>query len=190
MRWLTDFYDFRYKWIATAATGIHHTKAWLSQLAIFKNEIWTWRHFRRTICNKFCFKLGKMSQKRIEFLRLHLEHLAWIEHLLLSGIRDSRKAGRLWGMMRGVRGVRKSIHQSWLWFWLFPKLRRCRYERIVTGSKAWTIGRLRNCVGAHLGKIVCDKDRVVDWCIVLLEMPLTQFQECWPIPTESLPELP
>ena len=30
----------------------------------------------------------------------------------LSGIRDSRKAGSLWGMMRGVGGVRKSIHQS------------------------------------------------------------------------------
>ena len=32
----------------------------------------------------------------------------------LSGIRDSRKAGSLWGMKRGVGGVRKSIHQSWL----------------------------------------------------------------------------
>ena len=32
----------------------------------------------------------------------------------LSGIRDSRKAGSLWGMMRGVGGVRKTIHQSWL----------------------------------------------------------------------------
>ena len=41
-------------------------------------------------------------------------HLAWIEHQFLSGIRDSRKARSLWGMMRGVGGVRKSIHQSWL----------------------------------------------------------------------------
>ena len=55
-----------------------------------------------------------MQQKRKECFRLHLEHLAWIEHQFLSGIRDSRKAGSLWGMMRGVRGVRKSIHQSWL----------------------------------------------------------------------------
>ena len=45
---------------------------------------------------------------------LLLEHLAWIGHQFLSGIRDSRKAGNLWGMMRGVGGVRKSIHQSWL----------------------------------------------------------------------------
>ena len=42
-----------------------------------------------------------------------LKHLAWIEHQFLSGIRDSRRAGSLWGMMRGVGGVRKSIHQSW-----------------------------------------------------------------------------
>ena len=39
---------------------------------------------------------------------------AWNEHQFLSGIRDSRKAGSLWGMIRGVGGVRKSIHQSWL----------------------------------------------------------------------------
>ena len=55
-----------------------------------------------------------MPQKRMECFRLLLEHLAWIEHQFLSGIRDSRKAGSLWGMMRGVGGVRKSIHQSWL----------------------------------------------------------------------------
>ena len=63
---------------------------------------------------KFCFKLGKMPQKRMECFRLLFDHLAWIEHQFLSGIRDSRKAGNLWGMMRGVGGVRKSIHQSWL----------------------------------------------------------------------------
>ena len=30
----------------------------------------------------------------------------------------------------------------------------------------------------------------MDWCIVLVEMPQTRFEECWPIPTEYLPELP
>ena len=54
----------------------------------------------------------------MECFRLLLDHLAWIEHHFLSGIRDSRKAGR---MMRGVGGVSKSInsgiltiYQSWL----------------------------------------------------------------------------
>ena len=54
----------------------------------------------------------------MECLRLLFDHLAWIEHQFLSGIRDSRKAGSLWGMMRGVGGVRKLIHQSWLAKWL------------------------------------------------------------------------
>ena len=76
---------------------------WISKMQYGREEEWY------TI--KLCFKLGKkMPQKRIECFRLLLEHLAWIEHQFLSGIRDSRKAG----MMRGVGGVRKSIHQSWL----------------------------------------------------------------------------
>ena len=50
----------------------------------------------------------------MECFRLLLEHLAWIEHQFLSDIRDSRKTGSLWGMMRSVGGVRISIHQSWL----------------------------------------------------------------------------
>ena len=64
---------------------------------------------------KLCFKLGKkMLQKRMEFFRLLFDHLAWIEHEFLSGIRDSRKTQSLWGIMRGVGGVRKSVHHSWL----------------------------------------------------------------------------
>ena len=55
-----------------------------------------------------------MPQKRMECFRLLFNHLPWIEHQFLSSIRDSRKAGSLWGMMRGVGRVRKSIHHSWL----------------------------------------------------------------------------
>ena len=53
-------------------------------------------------------------QKRMKCFRLLLEHLAGVEHQFLSGIRASRKPRSLWGMIRGVGGVRKSIHQSWL----------------------------------------------------------------------------
>ena len=60
---------------------------------------------------KFCFKLGKNATETYGML---LEHLTWIKHQFLSGIRDSREAGSLWGMARGVGGVRKSIHNSWL----------------------------------------------------------------------------
>ena len=57
MRWLTNFYDFMFKWTATAAIGIHPTKAWLSQLVNFKNAIWT---LEERYAIKFCFRLGKM----------------------------------------------------------------------------------------------------------------------------------
>ena len=50
----------------------------------------------------------------MECFRLLWEHLARFEHHFLSGIRDSRKAGSLWGMKRRVGAVMKSIHQRWL----------------------------------------------------------------------------
>ena len=65
------------------------------------------------ICNKIVLNLEKMLQKRIECFRLLFDYLGWIEHRFLSGKRDSRKARSLWGMMRCVQGVRKSIHHSW-----------------------------------------------------------------------------
>ena len=60
----------------------------------------------------------------------------------------------------------------------------------VTGSKVWAIGTVRNCLDANLGQIVGDKDGAIDWCIVLVKMPLARFEEYWPLPKESLPELP
>ena len=116
MRWLTNFHGFRFKWTATEGIGIHPTIAWLLQLVNFKNAIWTWGHFRRTICNKILFWTCKKCCHRSVWNASDCfwNHLAWIEHQFLSGIRDSRKAGSLWGMRRGVGGVRKSIHQSWL----------------------------------------------------------------------------
>ena len=60
MRWLTNFYVFKFKWTATAGIGIHPTKAWLSQLVNFKNAIWT---LEERYAIKFCFKLGKNAMK-------------------------------------------------------------------------------------------------------------------------------
>ena len=62
---------------------------------------------------KFCFKLGKNATEMYGMLQTAFR-ASWIEHQFLRGIRDSRKPGNLWGIMRGVGGVRKSIHQSWL----------------------------------------------------------------------------
>ena len=54
------------------------------------------------------------KETETECFRLLFDNLAWIEHDFLSGIRDSRKARSLWGMMRGVGAVRKLVHQNWL----------------------------------------------------------------------------
>ena len=56
---------------------------------------------------KFSFNLEKLPQKRTECFRLLLQHQ------FLGGIRDSRKAGSLWGMMRGVGRETKFTDQSW-----------------------------------------------------------------------------
>ena len=68
MRWLTNFYDFRFKWIATEAIGIHPIKAWLSQLVNFKNAIWTLEEWYAI---KLCFKLRKNA------IRWKLNLLLW-----------------------------------------------------------------------------------------------------------------
>ena len=114
MRWLTNFYDFRFKWTATAAIGIHPTKAWLSQLVNFKNAIWMWGHFRRTICNKIPFKLGENTTETYGMLQTAFG-ASWKNRASVfewhkrfkegsESVRDDERCG----------GVRKSIHHSWL----------------------------------------------------------------------------
>ena len=56
---------------------------------------------------KLCLNLEKIPEKSMECFRLLLNNLAWIEYQFLSGIRDSRKAGSLWGIMKGVGGVKE-----------------------------------------------------------------------------------
>ena len=57
MRWLTNFFDFRFKWTATTGIGIHPTKSWLSQLVNIKNAIWS---LKERYAIKFCFIFEKM----------------------------------------------------------------------------------------------------------------------------------
>ena len=66
---------------------------------------------------KFCFKLGKNAATETYGMLQTAFRPSCMNRasvFFFSGIRDSRKARSLWGMMRGVGGVRKSIHQSWL----------------------------------------------------------------------------
>ena len=53
MRWQTNFYDFSFKWTATAVIAIYPTKARMSQLVNFKNAIWT---LEERYAIKFCWK--------------------------------------------------------------------------------------------------------------------------------------
>ena len=69
-------------------------------------------------------------------------------------IRDSRKAGSLWGMMRGVGGVRKSIHQSWLakglgLGWLCWGFKRVQEEIPSEEASTLQIGSVAFPAGQH-----------------------------------------
>ena len=61
-----------------------------------------------------CFKLWKNATETYEMRQTACGASCMSRASVLSGIRDSRKAGCLWGMMRFVGGVRKSEHQNWL----------------------------------------------------------------------------
>ena len=52
-----------------SSNWIHPTKAWLSQLVNFKNAIWTWGHFRRTICNEIVFENWKNTRETYGMLQ-------------------------------------------------------------------------------------------------------------------------
>ena len=66
----------------------------------------------------------------MECFRALFDHLEWIEHLFLSGIRDLRKSESVWGMMRGVVRIRKSIHRRWLAKGLGLGLRCWRFKGV------------------------------------------------------------
>ena len=62
---------------------------------------------------KFCFKLGKNATETYGMIQTAFG-ASCMNQASVFGIGDSRNVGSLWGMMRGVGGVSKSIHQSWL----------------------------------------------------------------------------
>ena len=63
---------------------------------------------------KLCFKFGQNTTETYGMLQTAFRPSCMNWASVLSGIKDSTKAGSLWGMMRGVGGVSKSIHHSWL----------------------------------------------------------------------------
>ena len=63
---------------------------------------------------KFCFKLGKNTTETYGMLQTVFWSSCMNRTSVFEWHKSSRKAESLWGMTRGVGGVRKSIHQSWL----------------------------------------------------------------------------
>ena len=102
MRWLTNNYDFRFKWTATVVICIHPTKAWLSLLGNFKNAIWT---FEERYAIKFCAKLGKNATKTYGKLQTTFRPSCINRASVFDLHKRFKEGGSLWGMMRGVGGV-------------------------------------------------------------------------------------
>ena len=115
MRWLINFSGSNQRLQQESEYTIPKTDChcwWISKMQSGHEDTLEERH-----AIKFYFKLGKNATECHVWNAsdcFWTDHLAWIEHQFFSGIRDSRKAESLWGMMRGVGGVRKSIHHSWL----------------------------------------------------------------------------
>ena len=104
----------------TFCTGIQNYRRLLKIQYVIAIHLMRWQTnfyhftFKWTATAAIGIHPTKMPQKRMECFRLLFDHLAWIEYQFLSGIRDLRKPGSLWGIMRGVGGVKKSIHHGWL----------------------------------------------------------------------------
>ena len=83
---------------------------WISKMQSGREDT-----FEERYAIKFCFKLGKNDATETYGMLQTAFGASCINRAsVLSGIRDSRKVGSLWGVMRGMGGVRKSIHHSWL----------------------------------------------------------------------------
>ena len=148
MRWLANFYDFKFKGTATAAIGIHHTKAWLSQLVNFKNTIWI---LEKRYAIKFCIKFGKHTTETYGILQTafgaycmnQASVFEWPKRFKedRESVRDDERHGRSNEVITPEligQSVRVSRDLAPCDFCLFPKLTSCRYETIKKMKKAVT----------------------------------------------------
>ena len=63
---------------------------------------------------KFCFKLGKNARETYGMLQTAFRPSCMNQSSFFEWQKRFEEAGPMWGMMRGVGGVGKSIDQSWL----------------------------------------------------------------------------
>ena len=77
------------------------------------SKMQSWREEERYAI-KLCFKLGKNTTETYGMLQTAFGVSCMNQAPVFEWHKRFKEAGSLWGMMRCVGGVRKSIHQSWL----------------------------------------------------------------------------
>ena len=107
MRWLTNFYDFRFKWTATAAIGILKPDChswWISKMQSGRQDTLEERY-----AIKFCFKLGKNATETYVMLQTAFRPscmnrasvFEW--HKRIKEGRESVRDDERWGRSKEVR---------------------------------------------------------------------------------------
>ena len=82
---------------------------------ISKMQSWREDTLEERYAIKFCFKLGKNDVTEMYgMLQIAFGASCMNRASVFEWYKRFKEAGILWGMMRGVGGVRKSIHHSWL----------------------------------------------------------------------------
>ena len=81
---------------------------------ISKMQSWREDTLQERYAIKLCFKLEKKCHRNVWNTLDCISTILHESSLSFWVAQDSRKAGSLWGRIRGVGGVRKSIDQSWL----------------------------------------------------------------------------
>ena len=73
-----------------------------------------WGNLEERYAIKLCFKLGKNATETYGMLQTAFGASCINRASVFEWHKRFREGRSLWGMMRGVGGVKKSIHQSWL----------------------------------------------------------------------------
>ena len=114
MRWLTIFYDVRFKWTAAARIGTPLLKPDCHSWRISKIQSGREDTLEERYAIEFCFKLRKNATETYGMLPTAFWPSCMNRVSVFEWHKRFKKVGSLWGMMRGVGGVRMSIYQSWL----------------------------------------------------------------------------
>ena len=125
MRWLTNFYDFSFKWTATAWIGIHPTKVWCHSWWISKMQSDTLEEWYAI---KLCFKLGKKATETYGMLQtaFRLSCMNWASvfewHKRFKEGRESVRDDERCGRSKEVNtpeliGQRVRVRVTMLRFW-------------------------------------------------------------------------